>query len=138
MGLVCFRLKGSDEINQSLLTKLNSSGLIHMVPASLSDRFVIRFCVCHENATDHDIVTAYEIIKQMAHSILCKKSESMSCVNTDSIFGDVDNEQLTNTMKSTSSSPLVVVELKNGLSVGDYVKDKLCALWKAAVLQIKR
>lgn len=45
MGLVCFRLKASDGINQSLLTKLNSGGRIHMVPASLCDRFVIRFCV---------------------------------------------------------------------------------------------
>lgn len=71
MGLVCFRLRASDEINQNLLTKLNSSGLIHMVPASLSDRFVIRFCVCSENANDRDIITAYEIIKQMAHSLLC-------------------------------------------------------------------
>lgn len=70
MGLVCFRLRASDEINQNLLTKLNSSGLIHMVPASLSDRFVIRFCVCSENANDRDIITAYEIIKQMAHSLL--------------------------------------------------------------------
>ncbi|KAI1729633.1 pyridoxal-dependent decarboxylase conserved domain-containing protein [Ditylenchus destructor] len=70
MGLVCFRLKTSDEINQSLLTKLNSSGRIHMVPASLNDRFVIRFCVCHENANDADILTAYEIIKQAAHSVI--------------------------------------------------------------------
>uniref|UniRef100_A0A915CPE2 Tyrosine decarboxylase n=1 Tax=Ditylenchus dipsaci TaxID=166011 RepID=A0A915CPE2_9BILA len=70
MGLVCFRLKASDEINQSLLTKLNSSGRIHMVPASLRDSFVIRFCVCQENATERDILVAYDIIKQTAHSIL--------------------------------------------------------------------
>ncbi|CAD5209481.1 unnamed protein product [Bursaphelenchus okinawaensis] len=66
VALVCFRLKGSDELNQKLLTKLNSSGRIHMVPASLNDRFVIRFCVCHEHANEHDIVTAYEIIKHVA------------------------------------------------------------------------
>lgn len=60
----------SDETNQCLLTRLNSSGQIHMVPASLSDRFVIRFCVCHENATEKDVVIAYEIIKQTANAIL--------------------------------------------------------------------
>ena len=70
LGLVCFRMKASDEANQNLLTKLNSSGRIHMVPASLSDRFVIRFCVCHEHANDRDIVIAYEIIKQTAQQIL--------------------------------------------------------------------
>jgi len=60
----------SDETNQCLLTRLNSSGQIHMVPASLSDRFVIRFCVCQENAAEKDIVIAYEIIKQTANAIL--------------------------------------------------------------------
>lgn len=72
VALVCFRLKGSDEINQKLLTKLNSSGRIHMVPASLNDRFVIRFCVCHEHANEHDINIAYEIIKHAAVGLQCK------------------------------------------------------------------
>ncbi|KAI6181671.1 Aromatic-L-amino-acid decarboxylase [Aphelenchoides besseyi] len=75
MGLVCFRLKGTNEANQNLLTKLNSSGRIHMVPASLSDRFVIRFCVCHEHANDHDIYVAYEIIKQTAITLLYEQPE---------------------------------------------------------------
>uniref|UniRef100_A0A914EF78 Dopa decarboxylase n=1 Tax=Acrobeloides nanus TaxID=290746 RepID=A0A914EF78_9BILA len=70
MGLVCFRLKASEEANQMLLTKLNASGRIHMVPASLNDRFVIRFCVCNERAIDRDILIAYEIIKQTASIIL--------------------------------------------------------------------
>uniref|UniRef100_A0A8R1E8J8 Tyrosine decarboxylase n=2 Tax=Caenorhabditis japonica TaxID=281687 RepID=A0A8R1E8J8_CAEJA len=70
MGLVCFRMKGDDELNQTLLTKLNASGRIHMVPASLGDRFVIRFCVCAENATDKDIEIAYEIIAQAAQHVL--------------------------------------------------------------------
>uniref|UniRef100_A0A0K0FBH7 MIP05841p (inferred by orthology to a D. melanogaster protein) n=1 Tax=Strongyloides venezuelensis TaxID=75913 RepID=A0A0K0FBH7_STRVS len=75
LGLVCFRLKGSDEINRSLLTQLNSSGKIHMVPASLSSRFVIRFCVCQEHATDKDIQVAYDIITQTAQEILYEPSE---------------------------------------------------------------
>ncbi|KAK6050094.1 pyridoxal-dependent decarboxylase domain protein [Cooperia oncophora] len=70
MGLVCFRMRGSDERNQQLLTRLNSSGRIHMVPASLNDRFVIRFCVCAENASENDIDTAYSIISQTAQHIL--------------------------------------------------------------------
>ncbi|EPB67591.1 hypothetical protein ANCCEY_13319 [Ancylostoma ceylanicum] len=43
---------------------------INPVPASLNDRFVIRFCVCAENATDKDIETAYAIISQTAKHIL--------------------------------------------------------------------
>lgn len=45
-----------------------------MVPASLNDRFVIRFCVCHENATDSDIIYAYETIKQTAATLLYEPS----------------------------------------------------------------
>jgi aromatic-L-amino-acid decarboxylase len=44
-----------------------------MVPASLDDKFVIRFCVCAQNATDADIHYAYEIISGFAsdlHEIL--------------------------------------------------------------------
>ena len=55
LGLVCFRLRGSDELNQKLLSTINASGRLHMVPASVNDKFVIRFCVCAQNATDDDI-----------------------------------------------------------------------------------
>ncbi|CAI4233390.1 unnamed protein product [Auanema sp. JU1783] len=74
LGLVCFRMKGDDERNQLLLTRLNSSGRIHMVPACLNDRFVIRFCVCAENASDKDIEIAYDIISQGAQHILHEKA----------------------------------------------------------------
>lgn len=55
LGLVCFRLRGSDTLNQKLLSTINASGRLHMVPASVNDKFVIRFCVCAQNATDDDI-----------------------------------------------------------------------------------
>ena len=55
MGLVCFRLQGTDEVNQLLLSTINSSGKLHMVPASVNDKYVIRFCVCAQNATEEDI-----------------------------------------------------------------------------------
>ena len=34
-----------------------------MVPASMNDKFVIRFCVCAQNAIDDDIETAWKIIQ---------------------------------------------------------------------------
>ena len=42
LGLVCFRLKGSNNLNQRLLSAINASGKLHMVPASLNGKFVIR------------------------------------------------------------------------------------------------
>ena len=55
LALVCFRLKGSDELNQKLLSTINASGKLHMVPASVNEQFVIRFCVVAQHATDDDI-----------------------------------------------------------------------------------
>lgn len=40
-----------------------------MVPASLNGRFVIRFCVCAEHATEKDIHIAYDFISQTARHI---------------------------------------------------------------------
>lgn len=87
MGLVCFRMRGNDYRNQQLLMRLNSSGRIHMVPASLDNRFVIRFCVCAENATDSDIDKAYSIISQAAQHTLHEESPL-------SIIEDQEAEQL--------------------------------------------
>jgi hypothetical protein len=55
LGLVCFRLKGSDELNQKLLSNINASGKIHMVPASVNEKYVIRFCAVVQNATEEQI-----------------------------------------------------------------------------------
>lgn len=55
LGLVCFRLKGSDRINEKLLISINASGKIHMVPASVNERYIIRFCAVAQNATVEDI-----------------------------------------------------------------------------------
>lgn len=54
LGLVCFRLKNSDEVNQEFLARINHSGKLHMIPAKVLDKYCIRFCVTYEHATaDH-------------------------------------------------------------------------------------
>lgn len=55
LGLVCFRLKGTDRINEKLLSSINASGKLHMVPASVNDTYVIRFCAVAQNAKVEDI-----------------------------------------------------------------------------------
>jgi len=57
MGLVCFRLKDdpTNKINKKLLETINESGKLHMVPALVHDKYVIRFCVVSEHATEDDI-----------------------------------------------------------------------------------
>ncbi|XP_025835426.1 tyrosine decarboxylase-like [Agrilus planipennis] len=70
LGLVCFRLKGDDHLNEKLLSNINASGKLHMVPALVRHKYVIRFCVTAPNATDEDIEYAWEIIKEFASSLL--------------------------------------------------------------------
>lgn len=55
LGLVCFRLRGSDKLNKKLLSNINESGKLHMVPANVNDKYVIRFCAVAANATEEDI-----------------------------------------------------------------------------------
>ncbi|EEC03137.1 aromatic amino acid decarboxylase, putative, partial [Ixodes scapularis] len=69
-GLVCFRLKGSNQLNMKLLSSINASGKLHMVPASLNDQYVIRFCVCAPNATDDDITYAWDVITQYTTELI--------------------------------------------------------------------
>ncbi|XP_014671545.1 PREDICTED: tyrosine decarboxylase-like [Priapulus caudatus] len=75
MGLVCFRLKESNATNQRLLMAINASGELHMVPASLNNRYVIRFAICSEHATDSDVLVAWRIIQTFSTEVL-KRSRS--------------------------------------------------------------
>lgn len=85
LGLVCFRLKvcsfnkknskltieiclqaSTDATNEKFLSSINASGKLHMVPASLNGKYVIRFCVCSQSASNADIDHAYRVISQFA------------------------------------------------------------------------
>ncbi|XP_050537231.1 tyrosine decarboxylase isoform X2 [Daktulosphaira vitifoliae] len=77
MGLVCFRLKNdpSNKLNKKLLETINESGKLHMVPALVHDKYVIRFCVVSEYATEEDIDYAWKIIRETADSVLFDEQE---------------------------------------------------------------
>ncbi|CAH1272841.1 DDC [Branchiostoma lanceolatum] len=66
MGLVCFRLKGSNEVNEQLLKKINDGKKIHLVPSQVRGTFFLRFAVCAATTSSDDIAFAWEIISQLA------------------------------------------------------------------------
>ncbi|XP_012272743.1 tyrosine decarboxylase isoform X2 [Orussus abietinus] len=70
MGLVCFRLKESDEINQELLANINASGKLHMIPSRVKGKYILRFCVVKEDATEVDIEFAVDVIEEHAAEVL--------------------------------------------------------------------
>ncbi|XP_062322484.1 aromatic-L-amino-acid decarboxylase [Osmerus eperlanus] len=70
LGLVCFRLKGSNELNEQLLKQITHARRIHLVPCRLSGRFVLRFAVCARTTESCHIQEAWRHITQLASQLL--------------------------------------------------------------------
>jgi aromatic-L-amino-acid decarboxylase len=63
LSLVCFRLKGSDEINRELLERVNASGEVFLSHTALHGRFVLRLAIGNHTTTRRHVQRAWEIIK---------------------------------------------------------------------------
>lgn len=74
LELVCFRLKGRDEISQALLYSINNEGKLHMIPSTANKKYCLRFCVVYEHSTVSDIEYAWNIIQCHATDILMKQN----------------------------------------------------------------
>ncbi|XP_037791795.1 histidine decarboxylase-like [Penaeus monodon] len=72
LGMVVFRLKGENELTEKLLKKINSSGKLHCVPASLKGKYVIRFTVTSTYTTVEDLSRDWAIIRATASEVLSK------------------------------------------------------------------
>lgn len=70
LGLVCFRLVRTDAVNQNLLATINASGKLHMIPSIVKGKYIIRFCVVSEHATESDIVYAWNVIVEHASELI--------------------------------------------------------------------
>uniref|UniRef100_A0A8C4Z4A6 Aromatic-L-amino-acid decarboxylase n=1 Tax=Gadus morhua TaxID=8049 RepID=A0A8C4Z4A6_GADMO len=73
LGLVCFRLKGSDELNEALLKEMTHLGRIHLVPCKLRGRFVLRFAVCGRTTELRHVQEAWTHITELSSELLLKK-----------------------------------------------------------------
>ncbi|GFO21659.1 Aromatic-l-amino-acid decarboxylase [Plakobranchus ocellatus] len=70
LGMVVFRIAGANELTEQLLKRLNKQGKIHMVPASLKGKYVIRFTVTSQFTTEADIRRDWSLITDMARAVL--------------------------------------------------------------------
>ncbi len=70
LNLVCFRHKGGDEVNQSLMDRLNRSGDIYLTHTRLNDRLTLRLCVGQANTTARHVKRAWQRIQSEAATIL--------------------------------------------------------------------
>lgn len=121
LGLVCFRLKRCDLINRELLARINHSGRFHMTPAMVRGRYIIRFCVTYEYATEEHIINAWEQIKSFANQVLIDDKENKKApapipptrvpqrfAFTRSVSREIYERQSSKTMLRDGCTPIVV------------------------------
>ena len=65
-NLICFRHRGSDELNKQILDELNDSGDIFLTHTKLNDRFVIRLCIGQTRTGFEHVKRAWELITATA------------------------------------------------------------------------
>lgn len=70
LGLVCFRLKGSNKLNEDLLDRISSAKKIHLVPCHLRGRFVLRFAICARTVEAAHVQQAWAHIRTLASALL--------------------------------------------------------------------
>ncbi|XP_035866274.1 aromatic-L-amino-acid decarboxylase isoform X2 [Phyllostomus discolor] len=70
LGLVCFRLKGSNQLNEALLERINAARKIHLVPCHLRDKFVLRFAICSRTVESAHVQSAWAHIQALATALL--------------------------------------------------------------------
>ncbi|CAF0746170.1 unnamed protein product [Brachionus calyciflorus] len=74
LGLVCFRLKQSNELNENLLKIITQDKKIYMVPSKINDTYFMRFVICSSNIEKRHIDFAWENILKHTE-ILLKNSD---------------------------------------------------------------
>ncbi|XP_077997083.1 aromatic-L-amino-acid decarboxylase-like [Glandiceps talaboti] len=105
LGLVVFRLKGPDELTESLLKSLNKTGKVYMVPASLKNNYVIRFTVTSRYTTEENILQDWNLICEKAKDVRAHFEESGIGQPMDNGLEDNKDESPTgeNSPKQTTS-----------------------------------
>ncbi|XP_041455780.1 aromatic-L-amino-acid decarboxylase-like isoform X1 [Lytechinus variegatus] len=69
LGLVCFRLKGPDELSKRLLEMVNDQGKIFINFTEYKGRYVIRFPICSAAAESRHMTFAWSIIADAANEV---------------------------------------------------------------------
>ena len=71
LGLVCFRLKGSNELNEKLNSRVNKERKMFMSPGRLGDMYFLRYSVGSGTEAKH-VKIGYDILRKHADNLLEK------------------------------------------------------------------
>jgi aromatic-L-amino-acid/L-tryptophan decarboxylase len=72
LNLVCFRHKGGDAINQTIMDRLNRSGDLFLTHTKVSGKLTLRLCVGQTNTRSQHVENAWRRIQQEAEKIARK------------------------------------------------------------------
>nr|CAI5851264.1 unnamed protein product [Callosobruchus analis] len=89
-----FSSTSTDQLNKQLLLNINESGRLHMVPAQINEKYIIRFCVTDVNAKEADIDFAWQIIKEYAEEVISQNVEKERALISSSNLDAIDEKQL--------------------------------------------
>lgn len=76
LNLVCFRLKGTDDQNQQLMDRLNSSGKLYLSHTRLDGKLTLRFCVGQTYTAEQHVDAAWKEIQGQAAGLLQETSRA--------------------------------------------------------------
>jgi len=62
INLVCFRYKGSDKFNETLVQRLNDSGKLYLIHTKLNNKYTLRFSIGQTKTTWEHVLKAWELI----------------------------------------------------------------------------
>jgi len=69
LNLVCFRHRGGDEVNQTLMDRLNRSGNLYLTHTRLNNRMTLRFCIGQTNTMRRHVEQAWKRVQEEAEKI---------------------------------------------------------------------
>ncbi|HEY4741148.1 MAG TPA: pyridoxal-dependent decarboxylase [Candidatus Acidoferrales bacterium] len=66
LNLVCFRHRGGDVVNETIMTRLNKSGDIYLTHTKLDNRLTLRMCIGQTNTEMRHVQRAWKRIREEA------------------------------------------------------------------------
>ncbi len=70
LSLICFRYKGTDEQNRTLLDRINASGIAFLSHTVLNGKFVLRLAIGNIKTTERDLEQVWSFIQSMADDLV--------------------------------------------------------------------
>jgi aromatic-L-amino-acid decarboxylase len=69
LNLICFRHKGGEAANQTIMERLNGSGDLYLTHTKLNGKFTLRLCVGQTNTQARHVEKAWQRIREEAENV---------------------------------------------------------------------